>query len=68
MSGFDGVAVVMVVRSTRFWRRAVGAPIDCWLHGLPRSWTDHLAGGRSWQANLWDMLMFQAWLEHEQAT
>lgn len=30
-------------------------------------WLEHLGGGRNWQYELWDVLMFQAWLEHERA-
>ena len=31
-------------------------------------WTQHLSGQRDWQYDLWDILMFQAWLdEHKPA-
>jgi asparagine synthase (glutamine-hydrolysing) len=34
---------------------------------IRRKWSEHLSGSRNWQYWLWDILMFQAWIDHERA-
>lgn len=40
-----------------------------YLHPGPirKKWSEHLSGRHNWQYQLWDVLMFQAWLEQEHA-
>lgn len=32
---------------------------------IRRKWTEHLSGERNWHRELWSVLMFQLWLEHQ---
>jgi asparagine synthase (glutamine-hydrolysing) len=34
---------------------------------IRQKWAEHLSGKRNWQAQLWNVLMFQAWLEANHA-
>lgn len=40
-----------------------------YFHPAPirRAWRDHLSGRHNWQYPLWDVLMFQLWLEHQRS-
>jgi len=69
-----------------------GVPIDCWLRGPLRSWSEslldesrlrregffnpepirkkwaeHLSCQRNWQNHIWNVLMFQSWLDFNNA-
>ena len=35
---------------------------------IREKWREHLSGHRNWQHSLWNILMFQAWIEHGRTT
>jgi asparagine synthase (glutamine-hydrolysing) len=57
----------------REWAAALLAPERLRREGFLRpgpvtdKWVEHQSGRRNWQYHLWDVLMFQAWLEAEDA-
>ncbi|KFN45077.1 asparagine synthase (glutamine-hydrolyzing) [Arenimonas oryziterrae] len=56
----------------REWAEALIAPErlqrEGYFHPEPiqRCWQEHQSGKRNWDTRLWSVLMFQAWLEHQQ--
>lgn len=58
----------------REWAESLLAPDRLAREGLlnpepiRQKWDEHLKGTRNWAYHLWDVLMFQAWLETQQST
>jgi len=59
--------------SLRHWAEALLDPKRLQQEGffdpaaVRRKWDAHQAGRGNWQYHLWDVLMFQSWLEHQSA-
>jgi len=34
---------------------------------VAQTWSEHISGARNWQYLLWDVLMFQAWIDNEES-
>jgi asparagine synthase (glutamine-hydrolysing) len=34
---------------------------------IRQKWAEHLSGKRNWQYHLWDVLMFQSWMDQQNA-
>ena len=54
----------------RDWAEALLDESKLWQEGyfnpdpIRQKWEEHLAGKRNWSYHLWDVLMFQGWLEN----
>ena len=73
-AGFDPPLAAWLRGELRDWADALLAPgrleREGWILPGPVSqcWREHLAGGRNWRQELWNVLTFQAWFEWWNAT
>jgi asparagine synthase (glutamine-hydrolysing) len=71
-SGFDPPLQTWLRGELRDWVEALLDPSklkrDGWIAATPvrQRWREHMSGGRNWRQELWNVLTFQAWLEHWQ--
>ena len=59
-----GFKVVVITRVSKY-RDIIKS--EGFFHAGPirQKWSEHLSGNRNWQYHLWDVLMFQSWLENQ---
>ena len=68
--GFEVPIGLWLRGGLRDWAEALLAPERLAREGylepavIARLWSQHLSGTHNWGAQLWNVLMFQAWLEH----
>ena len=71
--GFAVPIAAWLRNELRDWAQALLDPErllrDGYLDPAPiqRCWSEHLSGRRNWDTRLWTVLMFQAWLERQEA-
>ena len=69
--GFGVPVAVWLRHDLRDWAEALLDETrlrnEGFFHPAPihQKWQEHLSGQRNWQYHLWDVLMFQAWLEEQ---
>lgn len=72
-SGFGIPLHAWLRGSLRNWASALLEPArlrrEGYFHPKPieRKWQEHLSGKRDWEHSLWNVLMFQAWLERSRS-
>lgn len=72
--GFRLPIAVWLRGPLREWAEALLCPARLRQEGffrpepIAQKWAEHLSGRRNWQDALWAILMFQAWLAHENST
>jgi asparagine synthase (glutamine-hydrolysing) len=70
-TGFSVPLDTWLCTSLRDWAESLLAPDRLRQEGfldpvlVRRRWEEHISGRRKWQYQLWSVLMFEAWLDHQ---